>query len=424
LAGQGDGGAVVEVPVGRRRDKEYMYYQTIHGRPTVSGVVSRPPQTAYRFFAEVPLLGMLQAGKPPDWSERHLLAQLTPLAQANVEYVIFHRERLDPGRLGEWRNYFAFPPFFEDDQLVVYRTQPEVTPVAHLAPGLTLAWIDLPANPLRQGDVLSIAVVWTTAESPRRDWGLQIGVQDREGMTAQLGAPHHIFPLHPERPTSTWPGEAAVRGSYVVQIDPYVPLGKYDLVFALFDASDGTEATEPLRPEPVATTNLARVGTIEIRPLERSFSVPPLEIRADAVFSDTLALLGYGLCREGVREGEGKSVGEGAAPSALHVTLHWQALRRPDYYKIFVHVYDAASGALIAQSDAVPRQWTYPTNWWEVGEVVSDDIVLSLEDVPSGVYRIRVGVYDPETLERLPVFTGKGDLLGDCVELEDTLHVP
>ena len=418
LADQGGDGAVVEVPVGRGRDKEYMYYQTIHGRPTVSGVVSRPPRTAYRFFAEVPLLGRLQAGKPPDWSERHLFAQLAPLAQANVEYIIFHRQRLDAGRLEEWRDYFAFPPFFEDEQLVVYRTQPQITPVAELAPGLTLAWIGLPADSLRQGDVLSIAAVWTTAERPQRDWGLQIRVQGSEGMMAQQSALQCTFPLHPERPTSTWPGEAAVRGTYAVQVDPYTPSGKYDLAFALFDASDDAE-----------TTNLATVGTIEINPLERSFRVPPLGVRADAVFSDTLTLLGYELYQEGVRAGVwpvggDENGGEGATSPALHVTLHWQALRRPGYYKIFVHVYDAAGEALIAQSDAVPRQWTYPTNWWEAGEVVSDDVVLSLEDVPPGVYRIRVGVYDPETLERLPVFTGKGDVLGDCVELEDTLRLP
>ena len=70
-------------------------------------------------------------------------------------------------------------------------------------------------------------------------------------------------------------------------------------------------------------------------------------------------------------------------------------------YKFFVHLYDVESGALVAQADVVPRGWTYPNTWWEAEEVVSDKVVLSLEGVPAGTYSLAVGVYDPETGERL-----------------------
>jgi len=72
----------------------------------------------------------------------------------------------------------------------------------------------------------------------------------------------------------------------------------------------------------------------------------------------------------------------------------------------------------------VPRQWTYPTNWWEGGEVVSDEIALPLENVPAGVYRISVGIYDPDTMERLPAQTGDSVPLDDHLELEQAVRIP
>jgi len=393
LAEEGDM-AVVEVPIGRSHDKEYLFYQTIHGRPTVNGHLSRPPQDAYRFLNEVPILSALLTNEPPAWSERHIFAQLAPLAEENVEYVIFHREDMATEKLEAWRDYFAFAPAFEDDQLVAYHTQPQLTPVAHLTPELTLAWVSLPSEPLRQGDTFAIEAVWTTDEKPERDWGLEVRIETSGGTTAQRTS----FPLRPDHPSSTWPTAAVVRGEYTVQIDPHLPPGRYSLTLALLPSSDDANAKRS-----------ATVGAVEVRPLERNFSTPPLEHQVDAMFDDALALLGYDLRQEA---------------GALRVTLHWRALRRMSSYKVFVHLYDVRSGDLVTQHDAAPKEWTYPTNWWESGEVVSDEITLSLEDIPAGVYRIEVGVYNPETLERLPVQTDSGAPLGDHLEIEEMIRLP
>jgi hypothetical protein len=87
-------------------------------------------------------------------------------------------------------------------------------------------------------------------------------------------------------------------------------------------------------------------------------------------------------------------------------------------YKFFVHVVDPASEQLVAQADVMPRDWTYPTSWWEAGEVVSDEIVLSLTDVPEGIYRLYIGVYGADG-GRLPVSLG-----GDRYELDGEITVP
>ena len=394
LAREKDNVAIVEVPLGRPRDKEYLYYQTIHGKPTVNGHLSRPPQGAYRFLDEIPILGSLLANEPPAWPDRHIFIQLAPLVEKNIRYVTFHQEYITPETLERWRDYFAFPPAFEDEQLIVYDTRVEVSPIAHLGPELNLVWVSLPTAPVRQGETFSLESVWTTKGNPSTNWGLQVRMGTAQGATRQQIS----LPLRPGYPTPTWPSTAAIRGQYTVQVDPHLPPGQYDVTLTLFQTSDNS-----------ASEGSTTIGTIEVRPLDRSFTVPPMGHRVDAVFSDTLVLLGHGLRQEA---------------DALYLTLHWQALQRMGYYKVFVHLYDAQSRALVTQRDTAPRDWTYPTNWWEAGEVVSDEIALPLEGVNTGVYRIAVGVYSPDTMERLPVHTRDNIPLGDHFGLETPIHVP
>ena len=68
-----------------------------------------------------------------------------------------------------------------------------------------------------------------------------------------------------------------------------------------------------------------------------------------------------------------------------------------------------ADGNLVAQDDAVPVNWTYPTTQWQAGEYIRDEHVLSLaEATPRGDYTIFVGMYDAETGIRLDVADDQG----------------
>ena len=82
-------------------------------------------------------------------------------------------------------------------------------------------------------------------------------------------------------------------------------------------------------------------------------------------------------------------------------------------YTVFVHLLDAA-GNVLAQGAAPPRAGRYSTHWWDPGEVVADRHVIPLPaDLPPGDFRARIGLYNPNTGERLPL---AGDS-GDAVEL-------
>ena len=88
----------------------------------------------------------------------------------------------------------------------------------------------------------------------------------------------------------------------------------------------------------------------------------------------------------------------------LIFTPTWKAVMPIDTnYKVFVHVFDPETEKVVAQSDAMPRHDTYATSRWVVGEVVSDTIVLPLDAMPPGSYRIAIGLYDPATNDRLSV---------------------
>ena len=89
---------------------------------------------------------------------------------------------------------------------------------------------------------------------------------------------------------------------------------------------------------------------------------------------------------------------------ALAVTLFWQPTASPTGdYTIFVHLV-GENGERLAQVDFRPFDGLYPTNRWQAGDVIWETRILSLPDeIPPQDYTLLVGMYDLQTLERLPV---------------------
>ena len=104
---------------------------------------------------------------------------------------------------------------------------------------------------------------------------------------------------------------------------------------------------------------------------------------------------------------------------AILLTLLWESLRPVDQsYHVFVHLLDER-GAIVAQKDGQPVQWTRPTNSWQPGEQIADryGILLSETFVP-GRYQLAVGLYDPVTGQRLPVSAGPSSYALDLGPVE------
>jgi hypothetical protein len=144
---------------------------------------------------------------------------------------------------------------------------------------------------------------------------------------------------------------------------------------------------------------------------ERRYEEPRVKHRVGATFGDQIQLLGYDLIQDA---------------SSLRLVLHWRAQAQvADDYVVFVHLYDPKTETIVAQSDARPLNGTYPTNWWRVQEIVSDEALLPIADVPAGTYRLAIGIYEVDTEVRPPVVTASGETLPDGrLVLEQELRVP
>jgi hypothetical protein len=104
-------------------------------------------------------------------------------------------------------------------------------------------------------------------------------------------------------------------------------------------------------------------------------------------------------------------------PQGVELYLFWQVMAPLSTdYTLFVHLRNN-TGEIVVQVDVQPLHGQYPTSRWRVGELVVDEVTLPLPDhLPPDVYRLLVGLYRWDTLERLPVVN---DTSGEnAIELE------
>jgi hypothetical protein len=94
-------------------------------------------------------------------------------------------------------------------------------------------------------------------------------------------------------------------------------------------------------------------------------------------------------------------------------------------YKTFAHLRKAGTNEIAGQIDAIPRNWTYPTDWWEVNEIVTDTLSIPLNDLDPGRFELWLGFYDEENGERLPLADSINPTLTtkeDAVKIYDFLQ--
>jgi hypothetical protein len=375
--------AVVGLPGNRGCTEQYMFYQTAHEHPILGGHVSRLPTEALAFEDSVPLLdGMYDSGEI-DMQLPDISRQLSLLDEAGFRYLVLHKHLVWPGTLAKWRSYFAISPYYEDEDVVVYTTDPVLNEdyalEYELGLGMGLVDVDLSTDSVRPGDVLELTVLWGTSIAPDADFRLELALENKDGVVAQM----ERLDLSPSWPTGAWSANAIVRDRYSLKVDTWLDGGTYGVVLNLLQEG-----------KPVGQRT--EVGEIDLQLPERVFVTPTMSHQVGATFGNDLRLLGYDLRME---------------TDALYITLHWQALRRMEKsYVMFVHLLDPETQEIVAQVDAMPYGYTYPTAWWEKGEVVSDELVLPLEGEKAITCKLTVGAYDHETGTRLLVRDASGAL--------------
>jgi hypothetical protein len=114
--------AVAEVPIDRQFSKYSMYYQTIHEKKLVGGMVARTPTYAYDYIERNPLLYAAWQGGPQILDDSDVDRGMTMLADDDVRYLILHKDFLADDIVVSWRSLFKTQPFYEDAALLVYNT--------------------------------------------------------------------------------------------------------------------------------------------------------------------------------------------------------------------------------------------------------------------------------------------------------------
>ncbi|HSM55689.1 MAG TPA: hypothetical protein VK879_05990, partial [Candidatus Sulfomarinibacteraceae bacterium] len=215
------------------------------------------------------------------------------------------------------------------------------------------------------GDPLLLTLFWempapVTASAPSE---LSLALRDEAGKTVRRWS---VPPVRADYGPQQWRAGERLRGQHLLRLPATLQSGEYHFWL-----------------EEVA------LETVTVDAPDRSFQPPSVEHTVDAIFAEQAALHGYTVSQEAEQ---------------LIVTLVWQGLAEMETgYQVFVHLVDGA-GQLVAQSDAEPAQWTRPTTGWAPGEYVVDEHPLALPGgaLPADAH-LRVGLFDPETGERLLV---------------------
>jgi len=223
---------------------------------------------------------------------------------------------------------------------------------------------------------------------------LQVSLADAQ---AAIPLGDHLPLGRATHPTTAWREGEIVRSPHTLRIPPTVAAGTYTIQAIVTDSQQ-----QPLAP-PIA------VGQIVIEPTERQMVIPPhIGQRLDADLGGQIVLLGYDLA------------GTQASPGgSLPLTLYWQAQgEMQTSYKVFVQL--IGPDGVLAQVDAIPVDWARPTTGWVAGEIVTDRYTLLIPaDAPEGTYSLIVGMYDENTLQRLPLLDATGAATADHVELAE-----
>lgn len=374
-------GAVLGLPMGRHASKRYMYYQTIHGRPQVEGMVSRTPAGAYASIEAAPALRSLRRCGEYALPPAGLPSILDDLSELGIEYAIVHKDWPAQPSLDVWLSARTAAPEYEDEQIAVYRTWENGQNSAGEAQLLESCVavrhaLDSPVLALA-GETLDVPLEWMFGSTPGKEYALDLALTDQIGETLQ----RQRFKVLPGTRFTAIQGGSRHRVAYPFPVDPYLAPGPHRLQARLVPVDWGGEALLS-----------ADLPDVEVLPGSEITGTSLLEGSTAPTFGGSLQLLGYELDQ---------------AEEAIDLVLHWRLLRRMHTdYKFFVHLYESTGDVIVSQRDVMPHDWTHPTSNWEMGEMVRDVIVVPLEGVPPGRYCLAVGVYDPATGERL--------LLGDA----------
>ena len=259
------------------------------------------------------------------------------------------------------------------------------------------------------GGTLHVTLYWEAQGRLQEDYSVFLHLDDLRPNYISWSLSEEINPA--DLPTSTWTPGFYVSDRHALPISPETPPGLYVLRAGLYRPDSG-QRLAILDEEGNAISDSLDLGRVRVR---RTQPVDLSEVArvGPFTFGERIQLVGYRLTETSATPGD-----------YFRLLLYWEALTEMSKsYTVFVHLVDE-SGQMWAQADGLPANGMYPTWAWLEGETVEDEHLVLLERaVPPGTYHLAIGVYELETLQRLPITNSEGTPMGDQILLPASLEV-
>lgn len=246
------------------------------------------------------------------------------------------------------------------------------------------------------GSALRITLYWKALGSPQRDDQLRLSLLDPSGGSVAEMRGELVDPLFP---TTVWAPNRLVRNSYMLSIPSETAAGTYKISVNLIDGATSNSVASGVA-----------LSSVQVSNITHRYNVPTIQNPLSATLGDVIDFLGFDIA---------SSVKPGAQ---LNLSLYWRDKKPMTVsYTVFVHLLD--DNKVIAQRDRAPVNGQRPTTSWVAGEVIADRFRIPIPaDLKPGQYTLEVGMYNPDTLERLPLFGPTGDRMeGDRLLIGNVL---
>ncbi|MEM7347304.1 MAG: hypothetical protein AAF485_23950, partial [Chloroflexota bacterium] len=249
---------------------------------------------------------------------------------------------------------------------------------------------------IQPGQALPLTLYWANQALIERDYTIFIHLVDEQGF---IIAQRDLFHGPGVYPTSQWSANEQFAETYVLNI-PHTTFSPTQAHFrvGLYDHQTGSRLITQTGQDH------RTFGKIAITTPPEGDTPNPQMLQ----FEDHITLIGYTIDQRTAKIGE-----------TVTLTLYWMGDQSPSQnYKVFVHA--VADGDIrAAQHDSDPQGGLAPTSSWQAGQIISDEHPLTINpDTPPGMYRLLVGLYHPETGQRVRLIEQQGgSVLADSITL-------
>ncbi len=249
---------------------------------------------------------------------------------------------------------------------------------------------DLSPSSLEPGQTVDLTLYLEAQRTPTRDWSLFVHlVDDLDIILAQ----DDRYPRQGlVRARWLQPGQRWVEHFRLTVPPTAVAPARLLLKMGFYDLRTG-ERMPVLETAGSPMGDFVAFGELALHP--RPGGLPnPVSYR----FGGRIELVGYEMAPRRVRPGE-----------TVVLTLYWRALSPTERdYTVFTHILEPPQ-TLWGQEDRPP---TPPTSQWRPGEVYRETYRLTVKpETPGGFYEVEIGLYRPDTGERLRLDNGQDFLL-------------